>query len=132
MIPLPDLRDEPVRITAFGREARDGIARVRVWSPPERLARTLVGWLGCWALAAITLFIPVAHIIAVPAFFIGGIVLLARRSREGRTFVEGRGSCPACGAEQTFRLRGRFALPKETACPTCRARVVVEGRVSGP
>ena len=68
----------------------------------------------------------------VPAFFIGGIVLLARRSREGRTFEEGRGPCPACGAEQTFRLRGRFALPKETACPACRARVVVERRVSGP
>ena len=121
-----------MRITAFGREAREAVVRVRHWRPAERVARTLAGWLGCWLLAAITLFIPVAHIIAVPAFFIGGIVLLARRSREGRTFVEGRGSCPACGAEQTFRLRGRFALPKETACPTCRARVVVEGRVSGP
>jgi hypothetical protein len=124
--PLPDLRDETLRITAFGREARDGVVRVRAWRPAERVARTLAGWLGCWALAAITLFIPVAHILLVPGFFIAGIVLLLRRSREDRSFVEGRGPCPVCGADQTFRLRGKFVLPKETFCPACRARLILE------
>ena len=129
MTRLSELRDETIRITAFGREAREAVVRVRAWTPAERLARTLGGWLGCWALAAVTLFIPVAHVLLVPGFFIAGIVVLVRRFGEDRSFVDGRGACPACGADQVFRLRGRFVLPKETSCPACRARVlVVEAR----
>ena len=129
MTALPELRDETMRVTAFGREAREAVVRVRAWSPPERVARALAGWLGCWLLAAITLFIPVAHILLVPAFLIGGVVLLVRWSREDRSFVEGHGPCPACGAEQRFRLRGKVVLPKDTFCPGCRARVfIIEAR----
>ena len=128
MIALPEFQDEPVRIASFGREAREGIVRARLWHPPERVARALKGWLGCWSLAAITLFIPVAHLVLVPGFFIGGIVLGARWSRETRSFVEARGPCPGCGEAQTFRLRGKYVLPKETSCPACRARVLVEAR----
>lgn len=123
---LPEFQDEPVRIASFGREAREGMVRVRVRHPSERVARALKGWLGCWALSAITLFIPIAHFVLVPGFFVAGIVLGVRWSRETRSFVQAHGPCPGCGAQQTFRLRGKYALPKETSCPACRARVFLQ------
>ena len=126
MTALSELRDETLRLTAFGRPPRDVMVRICAWRPAERVARTLAGWLGCWALASITLFIPVAHVLLVPGFVIAGIVLLLRRSREDQSFVDGRGACPACGMEQTFRLRGKVVLPKQAACPACRARLLVE------
>ncbi len=126
MTALSELRDETLRLPAFGRPPRDIVVRIRAWRPAERVTRTLAGWLGCWALAAITLFIPVAHVLLVPGFFIAGIVLLGRRSREDQSFVDGHGACPACGMEQTFRLRGKVVLPKQTSCPGCRARLVLQ------
>jgi hypothetical protein len=122
---LAEFTDVPVTLRMYGGGNRPGIAHLRVWPPRERTFRTLKGVLGCWSASFICLFIPAAHLFLTPAFFIGGLVILARWPRQARTLVHVTGECPACKREQRFGVRGNYALPKETTCPDCRARVTV-------
>jgi hypothetical protein len=121
----PVFEEEPVSVTAFGEKEQAGILRIRVWSAPERAVRTAKALLGCWILAALSLFIPVAHFFLVPGFFVAGIVLAVRRAGEGRTLVQVRGACPRCGRDEPLGLRGKAIFPKEIQCPGCGARLAL-------
>jgi DNA-directed RNA polymerase subunit RPC12/RpoP len=123
----PVFEEERVSVTAFGGKNAPGLLRIRVWSGPQRAARTAKALLGCWVLSALSLFIPVAHFFLVPGFFVAGIVLAVRRAGEGRTLVQLRGACPRCGREEPLGLRGKALLPKEIQCPGCSARLVLRG-----
>jgi hypothetical protein len=122
----PSFEDHPITLTAFGKAETSGVLRVRLWPPRDRALRVLKGLLACWALAALTLFIPVAHFFLVPGFFLGGIFLGARWSRQARTPVLASGACPACGDVARFEVRGRFERHKEAGCPACGARVMLK------
>lgn len=113
-----------VLITVFGKSARAGELRVRLWPAKERTLRVLKGLMGCWGLGILALFIPIAHFVLVPALFLGGIVIAFRWSGEKSTFIEACGPCPECGGLQKFKLRGKFLLPKEASCPSCGGRVI--------
>lgn len=130
-MPAPLFDDRPVALALFGKPPREGVARVRIWRPGERVARTVKGLLVCWALAAAALFIPVAHFFLVPGFLIGGIVLAVRWSEQAETFEGASGVCPGCGREGDYSVRGKFALPKETSCAECRGRVILKAREEG-
>ena len=113
-------------LTAFGYPPRPAIALVIEQSAPERLVRTVAGLGMFWGLALGGLFIPVAHLVLVPAFLVAGIVTAAKRAREDRRLVQVRGTCPRCGAAQELRPGGRFASGRSLDCPRCHGNLTLE------
>ncbi len=116
---MSDAMRVPVTLTAFGAPTRDATATVVHQTPGQRLSRALAGLGMFWGLALIGLFIPVAHLILVPAFFTAGIVMAVLKAREDRRLVKVHGTCPRCGVEQDFAVGGRFTGDRSLDCPQC-------------
>ena len=117
--------DIPATLAAFGAPPRPATATVLVQPPARRLARTLAGLGSCWALALVSLFIPVAHFVLVPTFALAGIVVAVIRSREDRRLLKVAGECPRCGVAQEFWASGRFLSEKSLDCPKCHNRLTL-------
>lgn len=105
-------------LTAFGYTPRPATALVIEQSPPERFVRTLAGLGMFWGFALVSLFIPVAHLVLVPTFLVGGIIMAVKRAREDRRLLLLRGACPRCGATQSSR---RAAASPAGAVSTARS-----------
>jgi hypothetical protein len=120
-------------LTAFGAEPQGAKATVLEQSPGRRLARALAALGVFWALALAGLFIPVAHLILVPAFIIAGIVAAAMKGREDRLLLRVRGVCPRCGVKQEFAVGGRFRRERNFDCPHCHnaLRLLCDGAAAG-
>lgn len=78
-----------------------------------------------WAMAGVTLFIPLAHFVLVPGFLIAGpvVAVMVYRSEQARDHAEGR--CPLCGEEITIKLEAKDEIPKWTYCPACNAALQI-------
>jgi hypothetical protein len=113
------------RLTAFGHEPSAVTAIVSVQSPGARAARVLAGLAMFWGVALVSVFIPVAHFILVPAFLLTGIVVAIMRAREDRRLILLRGPCPRCGAAQELRPGGRFVDGRRLDCPRCHGDVTL-------
>jgi hypothetical protein len=109
----------PATLTAFGASPAPATATVQSQAPGERAARTAAALGACWGLALVSVFIPVAHFILVPTFFIAGIVLAVVRMREDARLLGVRGTCPRCGQEQDFDAGGRFTPSRTLDCSKC-------------
>lgn len=115
-----------LRVKGFGAPPGTAHAEVAELSLADRLKRAGVVFGAFVAVAVIALPIPIVHFMLVPgglllAFILGGIRLGQSKIFNG---VEGR--CPFCGTEQEFPVLGRFRLPREVHCGSCRRRLVLE------
>lgn len=99
----------------------DGVMHTTVYGAGDRGKRALGRLLACWAAAGVTLFIPLAHFVLVPAFLLAGpaLAVVAYRQEFSREKVEGQ--CPACKAQVEIKLEPKDALPKWGYCPACNA-----------
>ena len=127
-MPLPQtdaaaMSSVPASLTVFGAPPRAATATVIEQGPGRRARRALAGLGLFWAIAAVCVFVPVAHFLLVPTFLLCGVVVAALRLREGRRLVALRGACPRCGVEQDFGATGRFDAEREVVCPKCHARL---------
>ena len=125
-MPEPDavaVSSVPASLVVFGSPPTSATATVVEQGPGRRAARALAGLGIFWAIAAVCVFIPIAHFLLVPTFLLGGIVVAALRLREGRRLLALRGACPRCGAEQDFGATGRFDKEREVVCPGCHTRL---------
>ena len=91
--------------------------------PPARMRRAVLTLLACWALAAVTILVPIAHFVLVPGFFVAGIVLLLKRLREGATVVGVQGVCPYCKEERSFSAQGLMKNELHVHCPVCKNQI---------
>ena len=87
----------------------------------DRIQRALMRLGLLWLLAAITLFIPIAHFVLVPGFLIAGPVMawLSYRVTQQREQVSG--ICPSCDVNVNLKVDAADTLPKWTYCPACNA-----------
>ena len=83
----------------------------------------MLSLLACWALAAVTILVPIAHFVLVPGFFVAGIVLLTMRLREGTTIVGVQGICPYCKEERSFDAQGLMKSQFTVHCPVCKNQI---------
>lgn len=90
----------------------------------RRAARSLAI---CWALAAVSILLPLAHFVLVPGFFLAGPYLAWRRYGE-RWLILGTGvPCPSCAA--ITRLEpGPEEWPLAVMCAGCRSPLSVSLR----
>jgi hypothetical protein len=115
-----------LQLHGFGAPPSGAKAEVAELEGRERVKRAAVIFGAFIAVAIVALPIPIVHFVLVPGGLLLAVVLGALRLREGSVFqgVEGRG--PFCGTDQRFALAGRFRLPKDLHCISCKRRLVLE------
>jgi hypothetical protein len=105
-------------LDAFGAAPTPARAEIVVLSPGERLKRAGLAFGALLAVALIALPIPLVHFVLVPAALLGAVGLAVLRLRQP-------GTCPLCGAQQTFSVMGRFRLPKTLHCAACHRELTL-------
>lgn len=110
--------------TQNGKSA-PGKALIQTWTKPERTKRALK-WLGAfWALALISVFLPLAHFVLVPFFLLTGPLVGAYLYRQESLLLGGEGTCPQC--MQTLPLaRGPDRWPSDDMCSLCQTNVILD------
>lgn len=116
---MPETRSEQFEIKGYAPEPGSGSAEVLSFNRGERAQRALKGLGLSWLVAAGTFFIPVAHLLLVPAFFLFGIYVFVSRMRAEEVATRVIGSCPDCGAAQEFDTGGKWRLPRSLSCGEC-------------
>ena len=108
-----------IQAECYGVQPTELLASVREFERPARMARAfkLAGPLVLGAL--VSLFIPVWHLFAVPAFLVASVVLGLRRFRQLRELEELKGPCPACRKDDVFPVAGDLRFPCSIRCPAC-------------
>jgi hypothetical protein len=106
---------------AFGAKGPCEIV-IRVRSERERMLRAAKAWGIGWGIAAVTAFIPIAHFILVPTFFLIGPILGFTVYAQERCVVRGTGKCPQCQSDLVIAT-GSYKDELYGHCPTCRAYV---------
>jgi hypothetical protein len=96
--------------------ARVGVAR---HAPPVRARRALRALATFWAIAVLTILIPIAHLVLVPGFFVTGIVMALVKLNEPASVTGVSGICPRCGQERQFEAGGRLKASSQVTCPVC-------------
>lgn len=91
---------------------------VATFERSARVRRALRGLAGFWGAMVVSVFLPVAHFVLVPSFFIIGIWQCFRRLKQSEQLRGAHGRCPDCGAEQDFEL-GSARLPQSVTCGSC-------------
>ena len=114
----------PVVLIADARRAT-GEIRFQHWDRAARLRRAAKAWVVLWALAVVSVLIPVAHFILVPAFFIAGPITALGRFRQENGILGGSGPCPACGGRVVIEAHDDD-WPFFDICGLCRASVRIE------
>src|SRR3569833_1547236 len=85
-------------------QERDGVLRLHVFSPQDRVMRAAKVWGLCWLLATITLFIPIAHFVLVPGFLLAGPIWAIKRYGVTLALEQVTGHCPNNGVVFFFFL----------------------------
>lgn len=107
-------------IVGYSDNRERATVRVVTLSAAARVRRASVGLIVCWIGAAVAVFIPVAHFMLVPGFFLLGVYLFLVRAKEGQYADQARGTCPDCRTEQDLDLIGRWTLPTRVTCRGCQ------------
>ena len=109
------------------KQRSTGEVRIAKWSMPARLARAAKILLALWAAGAVSVLVPVAHFVLVPAFLIAGPVAAALRLGQASGVLGGEGTCPACGTAMILEA-GADVWPLYGNCPGCGETVRIERR----
>jgi hypothetical protein len=114
-----DHESAPATLHYFGFPETSANVHFVRHDPPARSRRAVLALVVCWALAAVTILVPIAHFVLVPGFFVAGIVLFVRRLAEGSTIVGVQGVCPYCKEERSFGAHGLMKSRFSVGCPVC-------------
>lgn len=113
-----DERDYP--LSGYGGRSSRARVRVITYSRAGRVRRATAALAGWWAVALGAVFIPVAHFVLVPGFLAYGLYCFVTRVRAEQVAVDGKGTCPDCGCEQTLDVAGRWRVPRFISCRQCQ------------
>jgi len=121
----PADRVERFTISGYGGAPTIGTATIRGFTPAARWRRAVMAAAKWWGLAIVAVFIPVAHLVLVPGFFVYGVVQLVSGVSIADLVLEARGTCPDCGEEQALELVARWHLPQAVTCRACQRGLTV-------
>jgi hypothetical protein len=118
-----DTRHEvPASLTAFGADPTPATLTLAARSPGRRLLSPLVGLAVCWVVAAIAVFMPVVHFVAVPGLTLAGLAWAFIRLRERQRLLGVHGRCPpAAPSRRSCRPAGRATTSRSIAPAASRA-----------
>jgi hypothetical protein len=116
-----------VEVSVRTRNNKKSMGRVQIekWSQPIRLRRALKALGISWLLALISVFLPGAHFILVPSFFIGGPFVAYYYYKQESMVLGGKGICPNCSKPlEIVRMPAKW--PQEDLCSACQTHVIIE------
>lgn len=114
----------PTRVETFilsgfsGRPTR-GTVTIREVTREERWRRAVRGVGTWWGLGLVSVLIPVAHFVLVPACVLYGAWQGVQRLGNSELASGARGTCPDCGQEQEFEVAARWRAPQAVTCRSC-------------
>ncbi len=128
---MPQTRIEEFVLTGYGDTTTSGEATVLQFDRAERIARAGKGLAMAWGAALVSVFIPVAHFLLVPGFFLAGLVVFGKRMRRRAVVDTVRGACPDCKHEQAFDTSTGWHLPMHLTCANCHRLLTASPPDSG-
>lgn len=102
-----------------------GIAQLKAVPREQAVRKGLIGLLGAWGLAVLTLPIPIAHFIAPPLLLLLGPFIgfgVYKLYHGGVDIMRGEAPCPDCGTS-VFLMPCAERWPLDVVCPGCEARL---------
>ena len=118
-----------VSLSAAGRDDTLGQLHFTHYDRSDRMKRALIGLLGSWLLAALSIPIVLAHWLLVPAFTIAGPILFYKRLHQDVSLRKVDGPCPICREAFSLALEATDKLPKWDYCPHCNGSVQIGERL---
>jgi hypothetical protein len=118
-------RDQVFLLKGFAEKPARGSCTVISFDRAARWRRAGTALGKWWGIAALCVFIPVAHFALVPGFLAFGLYQFTQRLRTPELACNARGICPDCGADQAFDLAPRWHVPQQVMCAGCQRGLVV-------
>ncbi len=114
----------PVKLETQLENRAMGAVYFKEWSAQEKTKRALRIWGILWAICILTIFIPIAHFVLVPAFFVAGpIAALVVFNRED-AILGGAAQCPDC--KKIFDIsKNKVEWPLKDVCSHCYHHIVI-------
>ena len=112
-------RQQPLLLNGFAPSPGHGTVTVVSYGRPARWRRALKVLGKWWGIAILSVFIPVAHFVLVPSFFLFGLFQFSQRLGADEVPHDARGICPDCGADQRLELAARWRVPQLVTCRDC-------------
>lgn len=113
-------RKQVFQLTGYSGKSTRGSVTVISFDKKARTRRAFKALGTFWACAVGSIFIPVAHFLLVPGFFIFAIVQFFQRLGTPELGKGATGTCPDCGAEQKLDLPPRWKTPQQVTCKNCQ------------
>ncbi len=108
------------RLVGYHPDATEAVLEVDELSTGRRLGRAAKGFATWFGAAVVSVFIPIAHFVLVPACLIGAALVLVSRLRTRALVVRAHGRCPDCGAEQDLDVLGPGrGTVRAVSCRSC-------------
>ncbi|NOY71866.1 MAG: hypothetical protein GXP14_05735 [Gammaproteobacteria bacterium] len=112
-----------LKVTAQQTKTQEGIFYFTRFSSTDRVGRALKILGICWLIAGVTVFIPLAHFVLVPGFFIAGPVMAIMRYKVDKAAEKVAVQCPECGQNVEIQMEAQDWPPLYTYCPECNTSV---------
>jgi len=93
--------------------------RAVTFTNKEQKMRALKTFLIFFLIASFCVLIPVAHLVLVPSFLVGGIIAAKRRWNKDAEGIDAKGSCPDCRNNISIDLEKNAEFPQWHNCPEC-------------
>jgi len=119
-------RDQAFLLSGFSPQPGRGHATIVFFDRRQRWRRALKGLGKWWAVALGSVFIPVAHFLLVPSFFLYGLLQFSSRLGTVELARDAEGTCPDCGTAQRLELSARWQAPQQVSCRHCHRGLTVQ------
>lgn len=114
----------PVKLSTQLNNTSNGHVYYREWTAKDKTQRAFKVLGTLWALATLSVFIPIAHFVLVPLFFISGPIAFAIVFNRENVILGGVAECPDC--KQIFDIaKSKVDWPLKDICSLCYHQLTI-------
>jgi hypothetical protein len=117
---MPQTEQQPLLVRGKDDETCAGTLHVSIYSARERAIRAAQALALWWALALLSVLIPLAHFILVPLFLLTGPAMAYKRYRAIEVSGRVEGHCPVCRNAIKLKLGPAEKPVLRKYCPACQ------------
>lgn len=107
-----------VSATTGDLNTTEGSVVINSFEKKERLVRAFKKLVLFWVIAIFSIFLPAAHFVLVPLFFLLGLLSFRKTMKAEGEVLEGRILCPHCSSEVLI-TKEMLVWPLKEICQSC-------------